>query len=83
VHCFHSVHRPIPTTLDSARPWQPIRSSAHASPQGKAKYKAWQKEIDAGTTPEDAETRYIALVEKLKEKYGYDEGKAAEPVGGS
>ncbi|KIX02170.1 uncharacterized protein Z518_08109 [Rhinocladiella mackenziei CBS 650.93] len=51
--------------------------------KGKAKHKAWQKEVDAGTSADDAEKRYIELVEKLKEKYGFDPAKAPEPVGGN
>ncbi|KKY17465.1 putative acyl binding family protein [Phaeomoniella chlamydospora] len=39
--------------------------------KGKAKRKAWQKIVDEGVTPADAETKYVALVESLKEKYGY------------
>lgn len=52
-------------------------------PQGKAKYKAWQKEVDAGTSASSAETRYVALVEKLKTQYGYDASKKPEAVGSS
>lgn len=55
----------------------------HQLKQGKAKQKAWQKEVDAKVSQADAEKRYIALVEKLKGAYGYDPSKAAEPVGGS
>lgn len=51
--------------------------------QGKAKYKAWQKEVDAGTSASAAETRYIELVEKLKTQYGYDANKKPEAVGSS
>ncbi|KPI43815.1 Acyl-CoA-binding- like protein [Cyphellophora attinorum] len=51
--------------------------------EGKAKQKAWQKEVDAKTTPADAEKRYVALVEQLKKTHGYDPSKPAEAVGGS
>jgi diazepam-binding inhibitor (GABA receptor modulator, acyl-CoA-binding protein) len=51
--------------------------------KGKAKQKAWQKEVDAGTSQSDAEKRYVALVEKLKTSYGYDASKAPEAVGGA
>ena len=51
--------------------------------EGKAKQKAWQKEVDAGTSKADAEKKYVALVEKLKTTYGYDANKPAEAVGGS
>lgn len=40
--------------------------------QGKAKRKAWQKVVDAGTSKEDAQKQYIELVEKLKEKHGFN-----------
>ncbi|KAG9247034.1 acyl CoA binding protein [Calycina marina] len=50
--------------------------------KGKAKKNAWQKFVDDGTTAEDAQTKYVALVENLKEKYGYDANKVAEAVGG-
>ncbi|KIW33007.1 uncharacterized protein PV07_04511 [Cladophialophora immunda] len=51
--------------------------------KGKAKHKAWQKEVDAGTTAEAAEDRYIKLVESLKTKYGFDPSKVPEAVGGN
>lgn len=38
--------------------------------QGKAKYSAWEKEVKAGTTPEGAQQRYIAAVDKLKSDLG-------------
>lgn len=40
--------------------------------QGKAKYNAWKKEVDAGTTPEAAQKKYVELVEKLKNELGYN-----------
>lgn len=40
--------------------------------QGKAKRKAWQKVVDEGVTPEDAGTKYVALVEKLKGELGFE-----------
>jgi acyl-CoA-binding protein len=33
--------------------------------QGKAKYQTWQGYINEGVSPADAETKYIALAEKL------------------
>jgi len=51
--------------------------------KGKAKHKAWQKEVDAGTSASNAEKKYIDLVEKLKSQYGFDASKVPEPVGGS
>lgn len=55
----------------------------HTSVQGKAKKQAWKKLVDEGVTPEEAQSRYVELVEKLKSSHGYDEGKVPEPVGGS
>jgi len=39
-------------------------------PQGKAKYSAWQKVVDAKTTPDQADKKYVEAVNKLKTKYG-------------
>lgn len=39
---------------------------------GKAKYNAWKKVVDEGVTPEDAQKRYVELVESLKTKYGFE-----------
>jgi diazepam-binding inhibitor (GABA receptor modulating acyl-CoA-binding protein) len=49
--------------------------------KGKAKKKAWQKVVDEGITEEEAKSRYVTLVEKLKETYGYDADKEPEAVG--
>ncbi|KAK4142416.1 acyl-CoA-binding protein [Dichotomopilus funicola] len=49
--------------------------------KGKAKYNAWKAEVDEGTTPEQAQEKYVAKVEELKEKYGYDAAKEPEAVG--
>jgi diazepam-binding inhibitor (GABA receptor modulator, acyl-CoA-binding protein) len=51
--------------------------------KGKAKQKAWQKEVDNNVSQADAEKRYVALVEKLKSTYGYDASKSPEAVGGA
>lgn len=51
--------------------------------KGKAKKRAWQKIVDEGVTPEQAQIKYVELVEKLKEKYGYDATKVPEAVGGA
>jgi len=51
--------------------------------KGKAKKRAWQKVVDEGVTPEDAQKKYVALVEELKEKLGFDANKAPEAVGGA
>ncbi|KAH7375110.1 acyl CoA binding protein [Plectosphaerella cucumerina] len=49
--------------------------------KGKAKKNAWQKEVDEGTTAEQAQTKYVNLVNKLKESYGFDADKVPEAVG--
>ncbi|CZT00472.1 probable acyl-coenzyme A-binding protein (diazepam binding inhibitor) [Rhynchosporium agropyri] len=49
--------------------------------KGKAKKKAWQKIVDEGLTSDQAKEKYVALVESLKEKYGYDANKSPEAVG--
>ncbi|TDZ22682.1 Acyl-CoA-binding protein-like protein 1 [Colletotrichum sidae] len=49
--------------------------------KGKAKYNAWQKKVDEGKTVEQAQEEYIALVNQLKESYGYDASKEPEAVG--
>lgn len=49
--------------------------------QGKYKYAEWKKIVDEGVTPEEAQRRYVELIEKLKAKYGYDESKQPEQVG--
>lgn len=51
--------------------------------QAKAKKKEWQKLVDEGITSDQAPGMYVAFVEDLKEKHGYDENKVPEPVGGS
>ncbi|KAL1858898.1 hypothetical protein Daus18300_009767 [Diaporthe australafricana] len=49
--------------------------------KGKAKKNAWQKKVDEDVTQEGAKEQYVALVEKLKTQYGYDENKVPEAVG--
>ena len=49
----------------------------------KYKYNAWQKAVEKGLTPEQAQENYVAEIEKMKEKYGYDENKEPEAVGGN
>lgn len=49
--------------------------------KGKAKRKAWQKLVDEGLSSAQAEERYVALVEELKGKYGFDAAKKPEAVG--
>ncbi len=53
------------------------------SVQGKAKKNAWQKIVDDGLTAEQAQEKYVAYIEELKKKYGYDADKAPEAVGSS
>ncbi|KAJ4270234.1 acyl-CoA-binding protein (ACBP)/diazepam binding inhibitor (DBI)/endozepine (EP) [Fusarium torreyae] len=53
-----------------------------SSPHGKAKYNAWKKAVEEDQlTPETAQAKYVELVEKLKEQYGYDANKVPETVG--
>lgn len=47
-------------------------------PQEKEKRKAWQKLLDEGVTPADAEKKYVELVGQLKEKYGFKTDLTAE-----
>ncbi|KAM0328051.1 hypothetical protein ACHAQA_005453 [Verticillium albo-atrum] len=49
--------------------------------KAKAKRNAWQKETDAGTTAEQAQAKYVELVNSLKESHGYDADKVPETVG--
>lgn len=38
--------------------------------------------MDEGITPEEAEGKYVTLVNQCKDKYGYDPNKVPEKVGG-
>ncbi|KAF2149969.1 acyl-CoA-binding protein [Myriangium duriaei CBS 260.36] len=40
--------------------------------KGKAKYNAWKKVAEEKTSPQDAQKKYVALVNSLKSKYGYE-----------
>ncbi|OAA58097.1 Acyl-CoA-binding protein, ACBP [Niveomyces insectorum RCEF 264] len=51
--------------------------------KGKAKKNAWQKVVDEGLTPEQAQERYVEYIEKLKATHGYDPEKVPETVGSS
>ncbi|KAF9771771.1 hypothetical protein IL306_010563 [Fusarium sp. DS 682] len=52
--------------------------------KGKAKYNAWKKVVEEDKlTPDAAQAKYVELVEKLKEQYGYDANKVPETVGSS
>ncbi|KAI1498690.1 putative fatty acid binding protein [Biscogniauxia marginata] len=48
--------------------------------KGKFKQTAWQKLVDEGVTPEQAQERYVKKVEEMKEKYGFDPNKEPEAV---
>lgn len=39
--------------------------------QEKAKRAAWQKLVDEKVSPQDAQKRYVQLVESLKKKHGF------------
>lgn len=49
--------------------------------QGKAKRKAWQELVDQNISADEAQKKYVTLVEDLKTKYGFDETKKPETVG--
>jgi len=51
--------------------------------KGKAKKKAWQEKVDSGITSDEAKEKYVAKIEELKEKCGYDADKVPEAVGGN
>ncbi|AEO70825.1 72c30f52-7cb3-48a0-b420-9bb99a26acbf [Thermothielavioides terrestris] len=51
-------------------------------PQAKAKYNAWRAKVDDGISVEEAQEKYVAKIEEMKTKYGYDENKEPEAVGG-
>ncbi|KAI0022333.1 putative fatty acid binding protein [Xylariomycetidae sp. FL0641] len=48
----------------------------------KAKFKmnAWQKLVDEGVTPEQAQERYVKKIAEMKEKYGFDANKEPEAL---
>ncbi|KAI4863320.1 acyl-CoA-binding protein [Hypoxylon rubiginosum] len=48
--------------------------------KGKYKYQAWKDLVDESVTPEAAQERYVAKVEELKNKYGFDANKVPEAV---
>ena len=58
------------------RPSQPkLTRNLWLGLQGKAKKNAWQKLVDEGVTPEQAQEKYVKKIESMKETYGYDENK--------
>ncbi|KAL9049824.1 MAG: hypothetical protein Q9162_006998 [Coniocarpon cinnabarinum] len=44
---------------------------------GKEKRKAWERVVEKGTKPEQAQVEYVQYVEDLKDRYGFD-GAATE-----
>lgn len=63
---------PTPSTHNRDPPFQGEQDADTSLPQqGKAKRNAWQKLVDEGVTPQDAQKKYVALVESLKKKHGY------------
>ncbi|KAH9891453.1 putative fatty acid binding protein [Xylariomycetidae sp. FL2044] len=48
--------------------------------KGKFKLQAWQKIVDEGITPEEAQDRYVKKIETMKEKYGFDPNKEPEAL---
>ncbi|KAI0478480.1 putative fatty acid binding protein [Xylariaceae sp. FL0804] len=48
--------------------------------KGKFKMSSWQKLVDEGVTPEQAQERYVKKINEMKEKYGFDPSKAPEPL---
>ncbi|KAI4842131.1 hypothetical protein E4T44_07492 [Aureobasidium sp. EXF-8845] len=63
----HTLH-PI---LESSARQVEHTADTHLPQQGKAKRNAWQKLVDEGVSPSDAQKKYVALVESLKKKHGY------------
>ncbi|KAI1111795.1 acyl CoA binding protein-domain-containing protein [Nemania sp. NC0429] len=51
--------------------------------KGAKKFDYWTKILDEGLTAEEARDRYVAKVEELKNKYGFDASKEPEVVGSS
>ncbi|KAK3353618.1 acyl-CoA-binding protein [Lasiosphaeria hispida] len=50
--------------------------------KSKAKYNAWKSLVENDApSAEEAQTEYVAKIEELKAKYGYDENKEPEAVG--
>ncbi|TQV96136.1 Acyl-CoA-binding protein, ACBP [Cordyceps javanica] len=75
---------PPPPSSSSSPPRgssSPHTMTAVIGADGKAKKNAWQKVVDEGISPETAQERYVALVEQLKAKHGFDENKVPDAVG--
>ncbi|KAK5660495.1 hypothetical protein OQA88_13043 [Cercophora sp. LCS_1] len=51
--------------------------------KAKAKYNAWKANVEDGLSAEAAQEQYVAKIEEMKTKYGYDENKEPEAVGGN
>ena len=75
--------KPRSRALSTSRHVQPPSDSDRRLTSCKAKYKyqAWEKEVNAGVTPEQAQKKYIELVESCKKKYGFD-AKATKSANG-
>lgn len=71
---YSSLSIPVP---------KPSKTNIPSPQQGKAKKKAWQEKVDSGITADQAKEKYVAKIEELKEKCGYDPNKAPEAVGGN
>ncbi|WAO85321.1 ACB domain-containing protein [Fusarium falciforme] len=84
-HLTPPRHVPIPANMLSSRTalYKVGTGEDFSKAGGKAKHKAWEKVVNEGVTPEAAQEQYVKLVEELKEKYGYDENKVPEAVGGN
>ncbi|KAI9798208.1 MAG: hypothetical protein M1833_004957 [Piccolia ochrophora] len=54
---------------------------SYKSQAAKRKRSTWQKLVDEGITPEEAEQRYIEKVETMKKDYGFNPDKEPEQVG--
>jgi 6-phosphogluconolactonase/glucosamine-6-phosphate isomerase/deaminase len=79
----HSTSRSVQLLVSTTLPLWQHGAKLTFLQQGKAKKRAWQKIVDEGVTPTEAEEKYVELVESLKSKYGYDASKQPEVVGGS
>ncbi|KAK2746654.1 hypothetical protein FQN57_002998 [Myotisia sp. PD_48] len=63
-------------------PFDPANAPGMFDFKGKAKFAAWKEVAEENLSAEEAQEKYIELVEQLKTKYGYDPNKDPEAVGG-
>ncbi|KAI9839273.1 MAG: hypothetical protein M1819_003268 [Sarea resinae] len=62
-------------------PWDPSKSRPGVfSLQERYKYDAWKELVDEDVSAEEAQRRYVKLVEELKVKYKFDPSKQPEHV---